>query len=310
MRAFAFDDYASPGSIHELADPEPGEGQVRIRIAAASINPFDNFLVQGYMKERMPLTFPFVPCGDLSGTVDQVGPGVEGLAPGDPVFGILGWGGKGTLAELAIAKPDTLARRPGALDDRSAAALPLAGVSALMSVEAAGVKRGDVVVVIGASGGIGGYAVQLAALRGAHVVGVTSSSHVDYVKSLGAAEVIDRSAGDVVAAIKASHRDGVDVLIDTMSDAAGMAHTVGAVKQGGVATSMRGAAQAEELAKHGVKGVNIQTQVTTERLEHLATLSAEGKLKPPMIHAFPLDSANEGFKTIGKTGGKIVITIA
>jgi NADPH:quinone reductase-like Zn-dependent oxidoreductase len=309
LRAFAFDDYAVPGSIHELADPQPGDGEVRIRIAAASINPFDNFLVQGYMKERMPLTFPFVACGDLSGTVDQVGAGVEGLAPGDPVFGVLGWGGKGTLAELALAKPDTLARRPGALDDRAAAALPLAGVSALMSVEAAGVKPGDVVVVIGASGGIGGYAVQLAALLGAHVVGVTSSSRVDYVKGLGAAEVIDRTAGDVVAAIKSRHRDGVDVLIDTMSDAAGMAHTVTVVKQGGVATSMRGAAQAEELAKHGVKGVNIQTQVTTERLEHLATLSVEGKLKAPMIHGFPLAGANEGFKSIGKTGGKIVITI-
>jgi len=310
LRAFAFDDYATPGSIHELPDPQPAEGEVRVRIAAASINPFDNFVVQGYMKERMPSSFPLVPCGDLSGTVDQVGAGVEGLAPGDPVFGVLGWGGKGTLAELAVAKPDTLARRPGALDDKAAAALPLAGVSALMSVDAAGVKRDDVVVVIGASGGIGGYAVQLAALRGAHVIGVTSSGRVDYVKSLGAAEVVDRSAGDLVAAIKARHPDGVDVLIDTASDAAGMAHTVGVVKKGGVATSMRGAAQGEALTSHGVKGVNIQTQVTTERLEHLGALSAEGKLKPPAIHAFALADSNEGFKSIGKTGGKIVITIA
>ena len=311
MRAFAFDAFAGPGSIHDLPDPQPAEGQVRVRVRAASINPFDNFVVQGYLKDRMEHHFPLVPCSDLSGTIDLVGPGVDGFAVGDPVFGITGRmaPGEGTLAELTTAAAANIARRPAAMDEREAAALPLAGVSALMSVEAADPKPGGVVVIVGASGGIGGYAVQLAAQRGARVIGVTSSDHLDYVKSLGAADTIDRMAGDVLAALESRHGDGVDAIVDTASDATGLARLSGLVREGGVVTSMRGAAAAEELAKRGIRGVNIQTQVTTERLTQLSTLRAEGKLKAPMIHTYALKDAGEAFKIVGRGGGKIVVTI-
>jgi NADPH2:quinone reductase len=216
---------------------------------------------------------------------------------------------KGTLAELTTAAAITIARRPAAIDDREAAALPLAGVSALMSVEAADPRPGGVVVIIGASGGIGGYAVQLAVQRGARVIGVTSSEHLDYVKSLGAADAIDRTAGDVLEALTSLHRDGVDVIIDTASDAGGLARLSGLVRKGGTVISMRGSAVADELAKRGFKGVNIQTQVTTERLTQLATLRAEGKLKAPMIHTYALEDAGNAFKALGHSGGKIVVTI-
>ncbi len=173
MRAFAYDSYGGSGSIHELPDPTPQAGEVRVRVRAASLNPFDNFVVQGYMKDRMPTQMPLVPCADLSGTVDMVGPGVEDFKIGDQVFGVTGrMIGQGTLAELAVASSTTISKRPAAIQDTEAAAMPLAGVSALMCVEAVGAKPKDVVVVVGASGGIGGYAVQLAAVRGAHVVAV------------------------------------------------------------------------------------------------------------------------------------------
>src|SRR5207245_6451522 len=166
---------------------------------------------------------------------------------------------------------------------------PLAGVSALMSVEAADPKPGDVVVVVGASGGIGGYAVQLAAIRGARVLAVTSKGHEEYVRRLGATEVIDRGAGDVLGALKSRYAGGVAAIIDTISDAARLARLSQAVRKGGTVTSMRGAAGAEELGKRGINAVNIGTQFSTARLDELARLRTAGRLQSPQIRTFTLD---------------------
>jgi NADPH:quinone reductase-like Zn-dependent oxidoreductase len=311
MRAFALDAFGQPGVIHDLPEPEPADGQVRVRVAAAALNPFDNAVLQGYMKDRMEHRFPLVPAGDFSGIVDALGSGVKGYAVGDPVFGVTGKMvlGEGTLAEKTNASAGTIAKRPKSISDIEAAALPLAGVSALMCVDAAAPKPKDVVVVVGASGGIGSYSVQLAAARGAHVIAVTSKGNVEYVKGLGADEVIDRTAGDVLEELKSKHRDGVAAIIDTGSDAPALARLSEAVRKGGTVVSMKGAAAPEELAKRGVKGVNIQTRVNTQLLETLAKLSAEGKLKAPRTRTFPLDQAGEAFKLLGQVGGKLVVTI-
>ncbi|MDQ6909559.1 MAG: zinc-binding dehydrogenase [Actinomycetota bacterium] len=284
---------------------------MRVRVAAAALNPFDNFVVQGYMKDRMEHRFPLIPASDLAGTVDEVGPGADGFAVGDHVFGVTGKMvlGEGALAELTTATTATLVRRPEALSDVDAAAMALAGVSALMSVEAAALRSGDVVVVVGAAGGIGSYAVQLAALEGAHVIGVTSAGNADYITDLGAADVIDRTAGDVLDALKAKHPDGVASIIDTASDAPSLARLSEAVRKGGTITSMKGAAAVEDLAKRGVTGVNISTQVTTARLDKLAGLAAAGKLKAPRIRTFPLENSEEAFKLLGQSGGKLVVTV-
>jgi len=311
MRAFALDAFGEPGSIHELPDPEPAEGHVRVRVAAASLNPFDNFVLQGYLKDKMEHRFPLIPAGDLAGTVDAIGANVNEFAVGDAVFGVTGkmLFGEGTLAELTTASTATIAKRPTTLSEIEAAALPLAGVSALMSVEAAAPKPDDTVVIVGASGGIGSYAIQLAAARGAHVLGVTSKANVEYVKSLGAAEVVDREAGDVLEALKSAHHDGVAAIIDTGSDGPSLARLSEAVRKGGTVVSMKGAAAVDDLAKRGIKGVNVQTQVTTTRLEHLADLAAQGKLKAPRIRTFPLEQAGDAFKLLGNSGGKLVVKI-
>jgi len=312
MRAFALDTFGAPGSVHELPDPKPAEGEVRVRVRAASINPFDNFVVMGHVKDRMEHRFPLIPCGDLSGTVDAVGTGVSGFATGDEVFGVTGKMvlGLGTLAELATATASTIARRPDGIDDVEAAAMPLAGVSALMSVQAVDPKENDVMIVIGASGGIGGYAVQLARTRGAHVIGVTSTPNLEYVKSLGAAEVVDRNAGDLLEALRSRFPQGVAALLDTASDQPSLAHLSQVVRKGGIVTSMRGSAAVDELAGRGIKGVNIGTQVTTDRLVELAKLRLAGKIKRPRIRTFTLEQAGEAFEAIAKGGGgKIVVTV-
>jgi NADPH2:quinone reductase len=312
MRAFAIDDFGQPGSIHDLPDPKPAENEVRVRVAAASLNPFDNAVLKGYLKDRMEHRFPLIPCSDLAGTVDAIGAGVEGFAVGDSVFGVTGrMVGEGTLAELTTASTGTIATRPAPLTEIEAAALPLAGVSALQSVEAAAPQPNDVVVIVGASGGIGSYAIQLAAASGAHVIGVTSKGKTGYVKSLGADEVIDRTSGDVLEALKAKHPDGVAAMIDTGSDAAGLARLSEAVRKGGTVTSMKGAAAIDDLAKREIKGVNVGTRVTTERLDHLARLVADGKLKAPHIQTFPLERAGDAFDLIVQDAhlGKLVVKI-
>ena len=311
MKAFALTAFGQPGSIHEVPEPKPGDGQVRVRVEAASLNPFDNAVLQGYLKDRMEHRFPLIPAGDFSGTVDSLGSGVQGFSVGDPVFGVTGkmFLGEGTLAEKTTASAGTIAKRPHSIKDVEASALPLAGVSALMCVDAAAPKAKDVVVVVGASGGIGSYAVQLAKGRGAHVIGVTSTPNIDYVRGLGADEVIDRTAGDVLDVLKSKHHDGVASIIDTASDAPTLARLSEAVREGGSVISMKGAAAPDELAKRGVKGVNTQTQVNTERLQTLAKLSADGKLKAPRIRTFPFEQAGEAFKLLGHSGGKLVVKI-
>jgi NADPH:quinone reductase-like Zn-dependent oxidoreductase len=312
MRAFALDKFGQPGSIHDLPDPEPSEKEVRVRVAAASVNGFDNGVLQGYAKDLMEHRFPLIPGADLAGTVDAFGAGVDGFAVGDSVFGVTGKMvmGEGTLAEFATASTGTIAKRPAGVSEVEAAALPLAGVSALMSVEAAAPRPNDVVVIVGASGGVGSYAVQLAAATGARVIGLTSKGKTDYLKSLGAHEVIDRTAGDVLESLKAKHPDGVAAIIDTGSDAPGLARLSQAVRKGGTITSMKGAAAIEDLAKRGIKGVNVGTQVTTERLDLLAKLAANGKLKAPHIQTFPLETAGDAFQLIVQDHlGKLVVKI-
>src|SRR2546430_10940881 len=155
MRAFALDDFGQSGLIHDLPDPEPAENEVRVRVTAASINPFDNAVLQGYLKGRMEHRFPLVPCGDLAGTVDALGAGVDGVAIGHSGFGVTGKMvfGEGTLAELATASTSTIAKRPAAVSEGEAAARPLAGVSALMSVQAVATRANHLLVIVGASGG-------------------------------------------------------------------------------------------------------------------------------------------------------------
>ncbi len=311
MRAFALDELGQPGSIHNLPEPEPAAGQVRVKVVAAALNPFDNAVLQGYLKDRMEHRFPLVPASDFAGTIDAIGPDVQGFAVGDQVFGINGKMviGEGSLSELTVASTATIAKRPAKLTEAEGAAMALAGVSALMSVEAADLKPKDVVVVVGASGGIGSYAVQLAHLKGARVIGVTSAANVDYVKGLGADEVIDRNAGDVLDAIKAKHHDGVAAIIDTGSDASSLSRLSEVVRKGGSVTSMKGAAAVDELAKRDIKGTNIGTRVTTERLEHLAGLATSGKLKAPRIQTFTLEQTGEAFKLLGHSSGKLVIEV-
>jgi len=313
MKAFAIDELGQPGSLHDIPVPEPAEGQVRIRVAAAGLNPFDNAVLQGSLKDRMEHRFPLVPGMDASGTVEALGEGAEGWTVGDEVFGSVGkmYLGEGTLAEFATMSAGTVARKPASVDHTAAAAIPVAGVTALLMADALHLSEGHVVVAIGATGGVGSYFVQLASGRGARVVAVCRGENADYARRLGAAEVIDYIAGDVVEALRSRYPDGIDAIADMRGDREGVAPLAEQVRSGGHVASAVGAADAEALRGRGIEGTNVMGMVTTASLQALAAMLERGEIISPDIRPFSLADAGEALAAVG-TGhvrGKIIVTL-
>jgi NADPH2:quinone reductase len=311
MRAFAIDEFGAQGSVRDLPDPTPGEGQVRVRVEAASVNPADAWMANGAYKDFMPHVFPLVLGSDFGGTVERVGPGVDGLAVGDPVFGMHGKGnvGEGTFAEYTIASVGTVARRPAEIDPAFGTALSLAGVSAVEMLDASDPGPGDVVVIIGATGGIGSIATQLATARGATVVAITRAENHGYARELGAAETLDYEEGDVADVVRAAHPDGIAAVLDTAGDKEELGRLGELVRTGGHVVSMKGAAEIDALATRGISGINVRTQATTEKLERLARSVSDGTLHRPEIATVPLAETGQALADIasGHTRGKVVV---
>jgi len=311
MRAYAIDEFGAPGSIHDVPEPTPGEGQVRVRIEAASVNPADLGMLSGAYKDFMEHVFPLVGGLDLGGIVDEVGPGVEGLAAGDAVFGVHGkrFVGAGTFAEYAVASSATLARRPTSVDAAFGTALSLAGVSALQMVDAAGVQPADVVLGIGAAGGVGSIALQLIQAARARSIAVTRAVNHGYARGLGATETIDYEAEDVFEAVRAQHPDGIAAIFDMVGDKEANDRLAELVRPGGHLVSMLRAADAEALAARGISAVNVMTQATTDKLERLAALAVAGTLQTPAIATYSLADTGEALAEIAgrHVRGKLVV---
>ena len=314
MKAFALDAFGEQGSVRDLPVPEPEEGQLRLKVAVAGLNPFDVSVVQGYVKDHMEHRFPLVPGMDASGTVDAVGEGVEGYAVGDEVFGAVGkpFLGEGTSAEFVAVSAGTVTRKPSTLDHTVAAAIPTAGVTALNMADALQLAEGQTVVVVGATGGVGSYFVQLAARRGARVVAVCSGEKADYARRLGAIDVIDYSAGDVADEIRSRFPDGIDAVADMHGDAEQLAKLTEQVPSGGHVASIVGAADVDALGARGVEATNVQGRVTTASLDALVGMTEAGELVAPEIRTYPLVDAGEALAAVGTTHvrGKLVVTIS
>jgi NADPH:quinone reductase len=313
MKAFAIDQLGEPGSVQELPVPEPEQGEVRVRIAAAGLNPFDNAVVQGYLKDRMEHRFPLVPGMDASGTVEAVGAGVDDVAVGDEVFGSVGkmYLGGGTLAEFTTMTAGTVARKPGSMEHRAAAAIPVAGVTAATMADALQLSEGQTVVAIGATGGVGSFFVQIAAHRGARVVAVNREANADYARRLGAVDVLDYTAGDVAEAVRARYPGGIDAIADMVGDRDGLAGLIDLLHEGGRAASAVGAVDVEALRARGIEGTNVAGRVTTASLEALVDLLGRGAISTPDIRTFDLEGAGEALEIVGThhVRGKVVVAV-
>ncbi len=313
MKAFAIDGFGEPGVVRDLSVPDPVQGQLRLRVAVAGMNPFDAAVAQGYLEGRMEHRFPLVPGLDVSGTVDAVGEGVDGYAAGDQVFGSVGkmYLGEGTLGEFATVSAGSVTHQPSSLEHAVAAATPTAGVTAMVIADALVLSEGRTVVVVGATGGVGSFFVQLAARRGARVVAVCRGENADYARGLGATDVIDYEAGDVADTVRSLYPDGIDAVADLHGDSEQVAGLAEQVLSGGHVASAVGAADVEALAARGVEATNVMGLVTTASLDALSGMLATGEIVAPEIHLYPLTDAGEALTAVG-TGhvrGKIVVTV-
>jgi NADPH:quinone reductase-like Zn-dependent oxidoreductase len=314
MRAVALTDFDSGPVLQDFPRPAPGMNEVLIRVHASSINGFDAAVAAGMLKGMIDHEFPVTLGRDFAGTVEEVGGQVTRFRPGEGVFGYVGVATvhDGTWAEYIVGAEDgSVVRKPEALNFLAAGTLPLAGAAALDAVDAVSPAEGDTVLMVGAAGGVGSFAVQLAAKRGARVVATARADDEARLRSLGAAETIDYTHWDLDGILRDRHPDGVDALIDLVTSADDFGDVAAHVRDGGRVASALGAADVEALAGRGVHAVNIRTDPDAEALNRLGELAAGDELEVSIDEAFPLERAPEALaKFASGKRGKIVISVA
>ncbi|WP_458316546.1 NADP-dependent oxidoreductase [Mycolicibacterium brisbanense] len=306
MRAVSQDELGGPEVLRivEIARPEPGMGQIVVRVHAAGVNPVDVMNRQTGLFVGPP---PFVLGWDVSGTVEAVGAGVTLFRPGDEVFGLLPFPqGHGAYAEYVVGPTRVFVPKPADLDHVQAAALPLAGLTAWQAlVDTARIGEGSRVVITGPAGGVGHLAVQIAKAYGAHVIGLVVPDTADYVRSLGADEVIDYTTTDFSNVV-----GDVDVVFDVIGhDYPSKALRV--LKPGGTLVSTLPQtlpAVAGTAAERGVRLAGLFVEADRLGLTALADLAARGALRPTVAQTFPLEEAGRAQST--PTGqGKTVLVV-
>jgi NADPH:quinone reductase-like Zn-dependent oxidoreductase len=306
MKAVRFDEYG-PVDVLDVRDvpvPAPGPGEVLVRVKAAGINPGEAKIREGALAERWPATFPSGQGSDFAGVVEELGAGVNTVAPGDDVIGWVDT--RSSQAEYTVAEAADLAAKPAGLPFEVAGAIPVAGFTAYAMVRAAGVKPGDTVVVSGAAGGVGSLAVQLAKRKGATVVGLAGPSNHDWLTRHG---VLPVAYGDGVAqrirdALSANAR--VDVFLDTYGgDYVELALNEFGVSPERVDTVVR----FDAAAKYGVKVEGNAAGASAATLSELADLAAAKELEVPLAHTYPLSEVRAAYAQLGKghVRGKIVL---
>jgi NADPH:quinone reductase-like Zn-dependent oxidoreductase len=314
MRALHVPAAGEQPQLADLPTPEPTEGTVLIQVKAAGLNPVDNAIAAGMLAQMgMPHEYPLVLGRDAAGVVEAVGPGVEHVAVGDEVLGHVLLAppiSAGTLAEYALLPAAAVTRKPTELDFVTAAALPLAGAAAAQSLEAVDPQPGQTVLVNGASGGVGSYAVQLLAARGVTVVATGTAADTDRLTGLGAATVVDFTAGPVADQVRAAYPDGVDALINLAGFTADDIPT-GAVRTGGKVASTTVLPDEAALTAAGLTGTAVMAGPVREVVAPLAEQAAAGSLKVHIQEVLPLKQAAEGLGILasGQAHGKIVVTV-
>ncbi len=290
---------------YELAPrPEPGSGEILIRIHAAGVNPVDVKAREGVTEAWVKHALPLVLGWDVSGEVEATGPGVTEFRPGDEVFGRTDFARDGAYAEHMVAKESELARKPETLDHLRAAAMPIAALTAWQALfDVARLREGQKVLIHRAAGGVGGFAVQLARSVGAVIVGTASEGNADYVRGLGADEVIDyrkTSFEDVV-------RD-CDVVLDTVGGEV-QARSWKTLKKGGILVSIVSPPSETDATSRGVRATAMRVHPDPSQLRELANRVVSGTLVVHVDRVLPLSEARRAHEMIeaGHVRGKIVL---
>ena len=278
MKAIRFHEYGDP-EVLRLDDvdlPTPGPGQVRVRVAATSFNGVDANIRAGRMQGPMPMDLPHVPGLDVAGTIDALGEGVDALRKDAPVIGFLPFGDNGATAEYVLASAADLAPAPTSIPLADAAALPLVGLTAWQALfEHANLRAGQRILINGASGSVGGYAVQLARSVGAHVIATATPHSRRQATTQGADQVIDHTAGEVSAAV----REPVDVLLNLAPISPDQFTSLaGVVRDGAVIVNTTVWMPAPSDDTRGVRGIDMFVRSDATQLAGLAARVDRGEL--------------------------------
>ena len=290
MKAAFIEQFGGPDVIKygDLPDPIAGPGQVVVDVVAASVNGADWRVRAGHYAEAK---FPLVLGRDFSGTVAALGAGVDDLKVGDAVFGVLEAGREGAYAEKVAITAAIVAKKPAALSDTDAAALALTGITALISIETTlKLQRGETILIQGGAGGVASVAIQIAKHIGARVITTTSAANIDYVRGIGADQVIDYHAQDFTRVVS-----GCDAVFDTVGgDVAQKSFAV--LRPGGRGAFIASGMQAPKPERDDVTALRPAVGRARAPLERIAELVAAGAVRPPEIKLFRLSQAAEAHR--------------
>jgi NADPH:quinone reductase-like Zn-dependent oxidoreductase len=309
MKAVRFHEYGDPDVLRyeDVEQPIPGTGQVRIRVAATSFNSVDGNIRGGFMRGPIPVVLPHTPGLDVAGTVDALGEGVTGIEVGAEVIGFLPMDGNGAAAEYVLAPAEVLAPAPKSVPLPDAAALPVVGLTAWQALfDHAKLTAGQRVLINGAGGAVGGYAVQLAKNAGAHVIATASPRSSETVKSAGADEVIDHTTTGVTTAVT----EPVDVVLNLAPiDPAALAALADLVLPGGVVVNTTVWMPAPTDEERGVRGIDLFVRSDAEQLSRLVAMIDHGELRVDVAQRVPLAElpAVHAQATAGTLHGKVVV---
>jgi NADPH:quinone reductase-like Zn-dependent oxidoreductase len=308
MKAVRIHSYGGPDVLtyEDAPRPEPGEGEVLIRVHATTVNPFDCALRAGYLSGYITPTFPLILGTDVSGVVEEAGPGVKSFKPGNSVYARAGVYRDGSYAEYAVVSASDVAMKPQSLDHIQAAAIPHVVLTAWQALfDAAKLSEGQTVLIHGAAGGVGHIALQLAKLRGAKVIG-TASVNLDLVHDLGVDEAVDYSTTLFETVAK-----NVDVVLDTQGGDT-QERSWATLKPGGMLISTVQAPSDETAVAHGVRQHFVySTPPIGETLTEVAGLIDNGHIKATVSAVMPLQDVRKAHEMIeGKhTRGKLVLQV-
>ena len=325
MRAMIIEHTGGPEALR-LADvptPEPGPGQVLIRVACAGVNPADWKDREGMLAMYVAYRFPYILGFDAAGVVERVGPGVEHPRPGDRVFtpGNHGQGAWGSYAEFMVADADRTAIIPPSMSFAAAASIPVAALTGWQGLfDRGGLQAGQRIMIHGGSGGLGSFAVQFARWAGARVAATCGTANVEYVRGLGAEKVVDHRRDDIAGAIRAWAPDGLDLLVDAVG-ASTLPDGLGMVRPGGAYVSIPTltddgdieASFAAAAARQVRRVFSTMSDVGCgHQLATIAGLITDGHVTLPPVRTLPLEQAAEAHALIqtGHVRGKLVLDVA
>jgi len=315
MKAVAIENYGGRDQLKvmDLPKPKPAAGEILVRVRAAGMNPVDVKIREGLLKDRLPNVFPIILGWDAAGVVEDVGPNAETFKTGSEVFAYCRKPviQHGTYAEFVCIPETFAAPKPRNMSFVEAAAVPLAALTAYQSLhDVAGLGQGQTVLIHAAAGGVGGFAVQIAKNLGARVIGTASAANHDYVRGLGADEVIDYTRQDFRDAVTALHRDGVDVAFDTVGGDV-QVKSAEVVRKDGVLVSLLAYKNEADLQKFGIRTKYHFVAPNADHLRVLAGWAESAKLRVHIAHALPLDQAARAHEMIESrhTCGKIVLVV-